>query len=142
MNSAQWKDVWDLLVRLIAHQAPTVQIAIVLGLAFGALMIVEGLRANFWPRAKAPPPPRAAPAQGIVIPEPQAPVLRSVRTFAAKPVERNPKRRETTISRHCALRPTIRRRGTVNTPQDNDPDSTAPPAIYGHVLPQVSGFDT
>jgi len=49
MNHAGWKDVVDLALALIARESAPAQIFLFLMLAFAMLMILEGLRANFFP---------------------------------------------------------------------------------------------
>jgi hypothetical protein len=49
MSHAEWKDVLDLALALIARESAPAQIFIFLLLAFTALMVLEGLRANFFP---------------------------------------------------------------------------------------------
>ncbi len=49
MSHAGWKDVLDLALALIARQSAPTQIFLYLALAFTALMVAEGLRANFFP---------------------------------------------------------------------------------------------
>jgi len=52
MIGAEWKDVGDLIVRLVSREPPFVQILYVLGAAFTAVMVLEGVRANFLPARK------------------------------------------------------------------------------------------
>ena len=49
MGHAGWKNVLDLLLALIGREPAPMQIFIYLMAAFAALMILEGLRANFFP---------------------------------------------------------------------------------------------
>jgi len=48
--AAEWNEMWSAATALIGRQPPAVQIFGGLGLAFTALMFVEGLRASFLPR--------------------------------------------------------------------------------------------
>jgi hypothetical protein len=67
MILSEWKTVWDTAVGVFAHEPIELQLAIGLSLAFMALMVVEGIRANFVPRQQtvhapvAPPRPAAPP---------------------------------------------------------------------------------
>jgi hypothetical protein len=49
MSHAGWKDVLDLALALVARESAPAQIFIFLMLAFALLMVLEGLRANFFP---------------------------------------------------------------------------------------------
>lgn len=50
MSHADWSDVLRLTIALVAAQRTPFQIFSWLGLAFGALMFVEGVRASFFPK--------------------------------------------------------------------------------------------
>jgi hypothetical protein len=52
MIGAEWKDVGDLVIKLVGREPPFVQILYVLGVAFSAVMFLEGVRANFLPARK------------------------------------------------------------------------------------------
>lgn len=170
MSGAGWKDVFDLVVKLVAKEPPFGQIAIGLGAAFSALMFLEGLRANFFPRRCPPSPPQlprttsAAPpsaSRSAASGAPAAVGYRSVQapqtasSFVRNQLPRNFKRREDdAISRHRAPRPKIYRHGTVlrreEMPIPANDSSTGPfdaVAIeHAHYqsadsLPQVATFD-
>ncbi|HEV2563054.1 MAG TPA: hypothetical protein VGT78_13025 [Rhizomicrobium sp.] len=53
MQTAGWSDVWHLGLVVFSYQSIELQIFIGLMAALSALMIVEGLRANFFPRRRA-----------------------------------------------------------------------------------------
>ncbi len=52
MVGAGWKDVGDLVVKIVTREPPFVQILYVLGAGFTAVMILEGIRVNFLPARK------------------------------------------------------------------------------------------
>jgi hypothetical protein len=56
MAGTGWGEIGALVVRHVAGQPPFIVILYVLGGVFALLMIVEGLRANFWPRIRATTP--------------------------------------------------------------------------------------
>ena len=65
MSHAGWKDVLDLALALIARESAPAQIFIFLMLAFVALMVLEGLRANFFPWR--PVAPRRGKRQAAIV---------------------------------------------------------------------------
>ncbi|HWU25183.1 MAG TPA: hypothetical protein VN154_02160 [Rhizomicrobium sp.] len=50
--SSGWYDIAALIVKLVSHEPPFVQILYVLGTAFCVVMFIEGLRVNFLPSRK------------------------------------------------------------------------------------------
>ncbi len=113
---ANWGDVWNLGLSVFAHQNIEVQILIGLGIAFGAVMILEGLRANFFPRRRAAAIQQAARPEEPMMMEgvaeaPPAPQAMASSSFAAYRAAGHPlslKRKSASIRRHKAARPVIR----------------------------------
>jgi hypothetical protein len=50
MSSHSWTDVWKVFLDVVSHETIVMQIAIVLGAAFAAVMTLEGIRASFFPK--------------------------------------------------------------------------------------------
>jgi hypothetical protein len=118
-------EIGALIARLIAQQAPFVQIVISLAAAFSLLMFIEGMRASFIPTRKprdrqepVPQPPRA-PRKAIP--------LKPLRSAASKPR----KRVREAVKLHKAPRPKIRRIAS------DRPDA----ASNSGALPQVASFE-
>jgi hypothetical protein len=77
MSSHSWTDVWKLFLEKMSGESIVMQIAIGLGVALVAVMVLEGLRASFFPKrileavalrnAAAPlaPTPSAPPAMDV-----------------------------------------------------------------------------
>jgi hypothetical protein len=108
-----WSDVWTMALAVFSHQRIEVQILIGLLAAFAALMVIEGLRANFFPRRRAEAA-IAEPEEQIVFisrepPQAAAPEIAPVQPFAARRVAANPKRKSADVRRHKPMRPIIRR---------------------------------
>lgn len=126
MVSGDWKAVWDAAMVAVGHQPIEIRVGIGLAAAFLALMVLEGLRANFVPRRKPSiPEPEATPAPPLAaIAEPAKPQAQMpMRAFAPAygvapqtlPVTRRAmmpaRKRNTTRPRpHRSPRPKIRRR--------------------------------
>jgi hypothetical protein len=114
MSYAAWKDLGLRAVALISHEPPPTQIFIWLFIAFLALMVLEGLRANFLPARRRNSGSGRAPKT-----QPAAAVERQTSTDAdsfdtaslRRPVPqlRNPKRQKADIRRTKPVRPGIRR---------------------------------
>lgn len=134
MHGAGWQDIVEGIINLVAHEPPFVQILIGLGAAFCALMVLEGLRANFVPRRSArpaksrdrmPPPPQ----RSAVAPAPQA--SQPYRSTTPRPGPlRNPKRSFLPLNRHRPPRPKISRRqqpGLIETPGHDAPEGLSSP---------------
>lgn len=148
MSIAGWKEIWTVFLKMVAAEPPMLQIIIWLGVAFGALMVLEGLRANFFPRRKSPPQrventPPSRQLQG-------SPASVSYRAFgstagiAASARSRNLKRPTNAVSRYRAPRPKIHRMGTSLCLQPQpEPANDSPPAGGDNVvaLPQVASFE-
>lgn len=151
MSIAGWKEIWTLFLKMVAAEPPMMQIAIWLGVAFGALMVLEGLRANFFPRRKSLPPgiesaPPAASSRRLQG-APASASYRAVRRFAdiaAAAPSRSLKRPTNPVSRHRAPRPKIHRMGIkLCLPPQPEPANDVPPAHGDNVvaLPQVASFE-
>lgn len=109
---------------VFSHQRIEVQILIGLLAAFAALMVIEGLRANFFTRAA-----RAAaiiePEEQIVFisrtpPQAAAPQIAPVQPFMARRVAANPKRKSADIRRHKPMRPIIKRAANAELTGDDE----------------------
>ena len=127
MDLSVWKPVWDQAVAVFAGEPMDVRVAMSLALAFLALMVLEGLRANFLPQHKpaapkrSPSPAAAIPSVNVAEPPPQS--LAMPHSFAPTPhgaaqqtmpraralVPRNRKRETARPRPHRSMRPTIRR---------------------------------
>ena len=112
MSAAGWKDVLNLALGLIAREPAPAQIFIYLMIAFAALMIAEGLRANFFPwRPVSPRRDRRAREANVVATAPPVaqamPAKREARLQFL--VARNVKRPTEGMRRHKPMRPQIRR---------------------------------
>ena len=118
---ANWGDVWKLGLSVFAHQDIEVQILIGLAVAFGAVMILEGLRANFFPRRRGAAIRQAArPEEPVMMaglpeappaPQAMAPATAAASSFTAFRAAAQPhslKRKTSSIRRHKAARPAIR----------------------------------
>jgi hypothetical protein len=134
MSDAGWGEIWKLALAQYGTQSIQIRILIGLGVAFTALMIVEGLRISFLAGRRLPapqheiakPPPKKMPvkkADGAgtlsfaVSSEPFRPRA-SVRG-------RNPKTTKPRVSRHRAARPTIQR-----MPKDEPAPRFFPPLAF------------
>ena len=150
MSHAGWGEIWKLALAQVGAQPIQLRILIGLGIAFVALMIVEGLRVSFIcghrspsPRDKAEEPkpaPRTNPVMKAAGAETRsvAPPPGPFRPRAAGP-RRNPKRTKNRISRHRAARPVIRHLPETElapVPQPSFTEEAAPfsplPAISSH----------
>jgi len=117
MVHSSWGDVWRLALGVFAGQRIEVRILIGLLAAFLALMVIEGLRASFFPkRHETPATPE--PEERIVFiskpPSPEAMALPQAppQSFAARRANvppPNPKRAVLSVRRHKPTRPIIRR---------------------------------
>ncbi|MDE2111581.1 MAG: hypothetical protein KGJ79_10605 [Alphaproteobacteria bacterium] len=116
MSHAGWNALWHQALVLLSTESIQVRILIGLGVAFTALMIVEGLRVSFLPRARrgSGNPAASAPAEDKAVKKAEGTVQRPFE--AASPYRprgknwaSNPKRLKGRISRHRAERPKIRR---------------------------------
>jgi len=118
MQAASWSDVWHLGLTVFAHQRIELQILIGLGAAFSALMVIEGLRANFFPRRRAEASkPATAPESVVIEPQPIHQAMPPMRSFAVtqpQRMARNPKRSVARPRTQKAPRPTIKRAANVN----------------------------
>ena len=50
MSSHSWADVWKVFLDMLSRESIAMQIAIGLGVAFFAVMALEGIRASFFPK--------------------------------------------------------------------------------------------
>jgi hypothetical protein len=116
---SEWHEIGVAITGMVAKEPPFIQIAIGLTVAFAALMILEGLRANFVPRRTSEPGIRVQPAR---------PAFHSGPRAMAKP-PRNPKRHENIVKLHRATKPLIRRNTAKAREKSATPD-----------LPQVASF--
>lgn len=123
MKTAGWNDVWHLGLTVFAQQSIELQIFIGLMAALSALMIIEGLRANFFPgrRAEALKPATVTIETFVTAAEPEHIIQAmpaATRSFAAtRPprVANFPKRSATRARLQKAPRPTIRRMANTST---------------------------
>ncbi len=130
---ANWSDVWNLALAVFSHQRIEVQILIGLAAALGALMIIEGLRASFFPRRRAQAAIREPEETIVFIPRkpPQAamveaqPEIAPVQPFAARAIAQNPKRKFADVRRHKPMRPVIRRAANGDDLTGHDEEMTA-----------------
>jgi hypothetical protein len=113
---ANWGDVWKLALSVFAQQRIEVQILLGLLAAFLAIMVIEGLRASFFPRRREAASPPAGEAEEKIVfipqPPPQAMAAAPSQSFAARPIAAPPpslKRKTASIRRHKPTRPIIRR---------------------------------
>jgi len=116
---SDWRDIGVRISELVAKEPTYIQIAIGLAAAFTALMILEGLRASFFPKRREETPRPRRPRFATAL-------FRSAPANAAR-LPRNPKRRERVVKPHRAARPVIRRNLTKGADAVGD-------------LPQVSSF--
>lgn len=124
-----WSDVLKMALAVFSHQRIEVQILIGLLAAFAALMVIEGLRANFFPRRRAPAAIPPEPDEQIVFisrepPQAAAPVIAPVLPFAARRVAANPKRKLADVRSHKPMRPIIKRMANTELSGD-DQEMTA-----------------
>jgi hypothetical protein len=144
MNGQVWGGIGKQVIGLIAAQPPFMQIAVVLGVAFCALMILEGLRANFLPKPQpklpdlpAQKPRRPAPAASLPsLPSDDArpPGFRSAKTGEVRPASTtrthaSPVKRPTKrLNPHRSMRPKIMRRAAQIRDPDFAESEIVPPA--------------
>lgn len=124
MTVMGWQHLWAEAMALCAQEPPPIQIALLLAVAFTALMVLEGLRANFLPRRKEPARQSVltnATGDELVRPSPHANVSpqQTIAKFDAPQHPYSPARTTTSPKRKPAhsilrtqaiLRPTIRNR--------------------------------
>jgi hypothetical protein len=130
---ASWSDVWKLGLSVFAQQSIEVQILIGLAAAFCAVMVIEGLRASFFPRRRAAAiQPIAKPEQqAVFIPQPPAPQAMAIapsQSFAAKRLAApspSLKRKLSSVRRHKTTRPIIRRMANGAELTGHDQEMTA-----------------
>ena len=118
MSHAGWDEIWKLALAQFGAQPIQFRIFAGLALAFGALMIVEGLRVSFVTGHRMP----ARQSAPVEI-RPRKKLVRKVAVAAAHPVQavpgpfrprallpaNNPKRANDHINHHSPIRPKIRR---------------------------------
>jgi hypothetical protein len=126
MIGAEWNEVGVLVGKLFALEPPFVQICLLLAAAFSLLMILEGLRATFATRHGVPVRVRPAPAPVVAAPR------ASFRSVQSAPAIHNAKLRGSEVKSHCAPRPKIQRRPSLD--RHDAPFDTAE-------LPQVASFE-
>ena len=116
MSHAGWDEIWKLALTQFGAQPIELRIFAGLALAFGALMIVEGLRVSFF---VGPPARQSAPVEL----QPRKKPVNKIAFAAAHSVQaapgpfrprallpaNNPKRTNGHINRHSPIRPKIRR---------------------------------
>ena len=124
---ANWNDVWKMALAVFSHQRIEVQILIGLLAAFAGLMLIEGLRANFFRRSAHAAAAIAEPEEQIVFiprepPQAIAPEIAPVQPFAARrlAIAHNPKRKSADVRRHKPMRPIIRRMANGETLSDQE----------------------
>ncbi|MDE2162439.1 MAG: hypothetical protein KGJ53_04690 [Alphaproteobacteria bacterium] len=117
MSHAGWGALWNQTLALLGAESIQIRILVGLGVAFVALMIVEGLRVSFLPAARKR---RAARAPAASMPSETKAARKAAGTgtqsFEAAPFRprgktwaSSPKRAKGPVSRHRAERPKIRR---------------------------------
>jgi len=124
MSHAGWGDIWNLGLALVRAQPVHIQILIGLGVAFLAVMVLEGLRASFLPGYRALPHhpyirnnvPSESRKQTVTASAPGAEMLSAIARmpapFRPREIARpqfNLKRTKFAASRRSAERPKIRR---------------------------------
>jgi len=60
MSTRNWGDLWDLLIALMSREPIFVEIMFWLGVAFLAVMVLEGLRSSFFPKRTTEAAPSAS----------------------------------------------------------------------------------
>jgi hypothetical protein len=157
MSHGGWKDVLDLALSLVARESAPAQIFITLMLAFAALMMLEGLRANFFPwRPVAPRRDRRRPQivgdGAAAAPRAQASAPREAASVEIRPrlqlsLARPVKRPSQGMRRQKPTRPKIKRMpplepsepaptlafAAVNEDMPVTPDVTAPVSAVAEV---------
>jgi hypothetical protein len=121
MHQAGWSDVWHMTLGIVGRQPPFLQIAIVTGVAFVLVMVLEGVRSSLVAirAAHRAAPPLAPPPAEVV--ERAAPSLApsSSRSFSAPRViqaARRPKPLTVRARKFRDTRPTIRRHPVLDLP--------------------------
>jgi hypothetical protein len=118
-------DVWKSAAAAAATEPVWIQLALVLGAVFVAVMCLEGIRASFFPRRYAAALTRRYVADAAPVAE--SSVGGSLQPDRAKygamprRVVKNRKRVLTSINRHTALKPRIQRIALVKAPPDAGP---------------------
>lgn len=110
MSVGDWNGVIGLATALIAREHPFAQAVTYEGLAFAAVMFIEGLRASFLPRRRRDE--ARSPGLGTVALELRPlltakPPFRPGRTLAVRKLK--PKEPIRTVNRHAPMLPTIHR---------------------------------
>lgn len=134
MSIAGWHELGESIAKLVAQEPPFIQIMIILGGAFSAVMFLEGFRASFFPRREKPkvtakeislPPPEPSRVASV----PRGPFLETAK------LPRKPKRQAAVSAKPFRTpRPKIRRAPTIRL--------VSPPVPFnGANLPQVASFD-
>lgn len=118
MSHAGWDEIWKLALAQLGAQPIELRILAGLALAFGALMLVEGLRVSFFVTGRSParqsapvePQTRKKPAKKIAFAAGHS-VQASPGPFRPRALlpANNPKRTNGHINRHSPIRPKIRR---------------------------------
>jgi hypothetical protein len=116
-QAAGWSDVWHAALSLIAQEPPFAQIAIVLGLAFVAVMALEGIRGSLTAMMHAhrvQPAPLEAPKPEPV--EMAMPAGAPTRSFSIPREFQTvrPKRLSVPARKFREMRPTIRRNSSLS----------------------------
>jgi hypothetical protein len=121
MSSHSWLDVWKVFLDVVSREGIAMQIAIVLGTAFVAVMALEGIRASFFPKRiaesvalrEAAPPPQPTLSAAPPLPMPAAPAqqdeIRAAWTASPEPLVYTPPPQHVTVNADCARRSSPRR---------------------------------
>lgn len=113
---ANWNDVWNLARGVFASERIELQILTGLGIAFGAIMILEGLRASFFP-ARHGLETSVAIVENSMLAEDTSRIEASApQQFMARAMPANPKRKQIAPRRQQAFRPTIKRVANIVEP--------------------------
>lgn len=123
MILSQWKAVWDMAASAFLREPIQWQMAIGLGMAFLTLMVLEGLRANFFPargmtetatvmKPDATPPVTASPAtepppQTMALWSPSSPIAPRAAALPRVIAPVNRKRQTARPRAHQPMRPRI-----------------------------------
>ena len=123
MDKAGWIDLWHIALAVIARQPPFAAIMIVTGVAFVAVMAIEGTRTSLvaiW-HAHRTPPALERPKQAPGAAAPPAPATANARSFsvrrgpqAAATLARKRKPLTTSARPFRSPRPTIRRHAALD----------------------------
>jgi uncharacterized protein YjeT (DUF2065 family) len=134
MSHAGWMHVWNSAVAAIAAEPIWYQIAVALGVAFAAVMCLEGIRATFFPRRYAAmltqkyAPDAALPRTAESSVDGSVQQNRAKHGSPPRRVVRNRKLELSSVNPHTPLRPRIQRIAMVKALSDAPPAAVDLPA--------------